>query len=160
MNQTFFYIFHSIFGACTGGIISMIVCRMMIKSNEKVFLEKRLIRICEEFNSYDEKITQAFVPRGEETASGIQHKDLLNYDKNKIIFLLGEIDNLSKRNKPYEEAFFTLNRHLLYKLLHVESIINDLLLEQDENDVLEVTVKKLASNTIYRAAQSTILKYK
>ena len=148
----------AIIGAIIGGIIALKICDKTIRNENKNNLWNIFRKICEEFEELNQLVNQAVAQPGDEVGTGIKHKDLSDYEKNRILFLLNEIEEIGKSDAAYFESFFMINQNTLHNLLHIKDIISAVNLKQGSN-IYELTIEKAPESRIVKNAQALLLKF-
>lgn len=149
----------AIIGSIIGGIVALIVCCITIKSERKNKLLERFLMLCKEFKDFCQSIKQANAQPGDEASTGLTHKNLSECEKNKIIFLLAEIEKIRKQNKNYGESFFTMFENMLSGLLHIKDIVNSLQLQQGSLSIYDIKSNDPPKNKLYKLAQTLLIEF-
>ena len=77
-------LFSGLIGSIIGGVISLVVCKLTLKHDQKNKLFERFTLICKEFDNFKVSITQNVVKEADLVSTGIKHVDLTLYDTEKI----------------------------------------------------------------------------
>ena len=154
-----FSCFGAIIGAIIGGIIAIKICNKTIRNENKKNLWDMFRKVCGEFREFEDSVNQAVTQPGDEVNTGVSHKDLSDYVKNRILFLLSEIDEIGKSDSSYFESFFMINQNTLHNLLHIKDIIIATNLEQSSSNIYELTIEKAPESRIAKNAQALLLKF-
>lgn len=154
-----FSCFGAIIGAIIGGIIAIKICNKTIRNENKKNLWDMFRKVCGEFREFEDPVNQAVTQPGDEVNTGVSHKDLSDYVKSRILFLLSEIDEIGKSDSSYFESFFMINQNTLHNLLHIKDIIIATNLEQSSSNIYELTIEKAPESRIAKNAQALLLKF-
>lgn len=104
-------------GAVIGGIVSLLICWLTIRANNKNIRWERFVAFCKEFETKESALADANVQPSDEIGTSIQQKDLSDIDKEKILFLLAEIESIIEKERTIKVGFFNVYSDLLRNVL-------------------------------------------
>ncbi len=151
-------LFSGLIGSIIGGFISLVVCKLTLKHDQKNKLFERFTLICKEFDNFKGSIAQNVVKEADLVSTGIKHVDLKLYDAEKILFLLAEVKKISNDDKSYLEIFFNLYDKELSDLLYDSTFLKKIGLITG-NTIYELTKENDVVNNVYLLVQQMLLDY-